>query len=136
MKKFLMSVAVVAVFFGGFSTAFGQSLMKVSDHPIYNEYNQIVGYIPNAEWERAKLEALSRLDNTRNLPRLAPGQTIVDENGVEDYCPWFYFMGCVDLSGTPEYKAAMQKLAKELIKNGTASQFKTLAGWVKSVQAN
>lgn len=135
MKNLVLSVAVLAILFGATSSAFAQSnMLVVSDHPIYNEYGKIVGYVPNAEWERAKLEAFSRLDPNQNLPRLAPGQKIVDENGVEDYCPWFYFMGCVDLSGTPEYKAAMKKLAKDLIANGTASHYKNLAGWVKAVQ--
>ena len=105
-----------------------------SSHPIYaNDWSKdIAGYIPDADWNRAMADAASRAMS--KLPVVAPGTIVIDEMGVPDICPSWYFNGCVDATRTDGYRESMRTLARQLIATGLAPQFPRYAKWVASVK--
>lgn len=66
------------------------------------------------------------------LPVFYYPQTVTDDHGVTYVCEQFLVHGCVDATKTPEYRAYMQDLARQLI--ATHTDIPVFRGWVKSVR--
>ncbi len=72
--------------------------------------------------------------NGYQTPKVNSGVVVTDEHGVSDFCPKWYPMGCFDLTHTDYYRGQMEAVVRQLLSNGTASQFPSLQGWINSIK--
>ena len=96
MKNLLLTaLAIVALTAPAVSSAqIGN--MTPSNHPIYDVTNtKVIGYVPNANWDRDAVEAARRNDPNTKLIALVRGQSVKTIFGYVDTCPTWYPVGCV-----------------------------------------
>jgi hypothetical protein len=104
------------------------------DHGVWSaDGSTLVGCITDEAWQAAAQAAAARSD--ANLPIAAAGSIITDEMGIEYQCPYFYILGCYDLTRTSTYRSSMEQAAEQLIAQGyTPQTLPRMAGWMRLVQ--
>jgi hypothetical protein len=136
MKQFATGVLVLGLLFSATPALAANTIAGCSvppDHGIYNESNELVGCIKAEAWNKAMTDYSHTIIGA--LPTFAAGESVTDEHGVMYECPvWFGFFRCVDATKTPEYRAYMQDMARDLIARGWSAQFPVFAEWVASVR--
>lgn len=106
------------------------------DHGIASEDGTTwVGCIKAEVWNDAMAQA--QAVSMQGVPTVAAGATIVDQHGVTDTCPLYYFHGCVNLTGTKWYIDDMNGIAKQLIaaygsKSRATAAYPVFTGWINA----